>query len=103
MRIINQKNKKSQKSSKKIAKNVDKLQLNAIIILSITIAKQAKGALIMKFEYSSPKISLEVLEKADVLLASNPGEQPSVNPKNELENTYFDISDFLKSPDDGWF
>lgn len=57
----------------------------------------------MKFEYSSPKISIEVLEKADVLLASNPEEQPSVNPKKELENAYFDISNLLKSPDGGWF
>lgn len=56
-----------------------------------------KGALIMKFEYSSPMISVEVLEKTDVLLASA---EPSVDPtpaKKELENAYFDIGELLMS------
>ncbi len=47
----------------------------------------------MKFEYSSPLISVEVLDKTDVLLTSvivppDPAEK-------EKENAYRDIFDFI--------
>lgn len=52
----------------------------------------------MKFEYSTPMISVEVLEKADILMTS--AEVTPTEPKDkELENSYRDIMDFIGSGD----
>ncbi len=56
----------------------------------------------MKSEYSSPVISVEVLEKTDILMASAEV-IPSTSElsKSEKENAYRDIADFFTSGD--WF
>lgn len=59
----------------------------------------------MKEHYSSPYISVEDLEKTDILLASPPGgsdpSEASEPAAQELENAYRDITSFFFSGD--WF
>lgn len=52
----------------------------------------------MKFKYSTPMISVEVLEKADILLASAIV-TPTDPEDKELENSYHDFMDFIGSGD----
>ena len=58
-----------------------------------------KGALILKEKYLSPTISVEVLERADILLASAVDGHTSV--LKEKENAYGDFLDFVISL--SWF
>ena len=60
-----------------------------------------KGALILKEKYLSPTISVEVLERADILLASAEGGQTSV--LKEKENAYGNFLDFVIQESLSWF
>ncbi len=60
-----------------------------------------KGALILKEKYLSPTISVEVLERADILLASAEEGQTSV--LKEKENAYGNFLDFVIQESLSWF
>ena len=63
-----------------------------------------KGALILKDKYYSPTISVEVLERADVLLSSGTEGGGSSNTlKREKENYYGDFVDFVIKDVGSWF
>lgn len=57
----------------------------------------------MKEKYSSPYISVEDLEKTDILLASGESSDPASSEPaaQELENAYRDITSFFFSGE--WF
>ncbi|MBR2279894.1 MAG: hypothetical protein IJ903_03075 [Ruminococcus sp.] len=55
----------------------------------------------MKEKYLSPTISVEVLERADILLASAEGGQTSV--LKEKENAYGNFLDFVIQESLSWF
>lgn len=60
-----------------------------------------KGALILKEKYLSPTVSVEVLERADILLASAEEGQTSV--LKEKENAYGNFLDFVIQESLSWF
>ena len=56
----------------------------------------------MKLQYTTPRISVEALEKADVLLASTVTPTDPVTQKRERENQYGDFMSFVFNPAN-WF
>lgn len=60
-----------------------------------------KGALILKEKYLSPTISVEVLERADILLAS--AEDGNASVLKEKENAYGNFLDFVIQESLSWF
>ena len=62
-----------------------------------------KGALILKEKYLSPTISVEVLERTDILLSLSSESSQGASALKEKENAYGDFMSFALNELGSWF